>query len=204
MLRALTLVFVIAAALRVDAQAPPVQRVDVQFAAYGLLGFGGPIVAQRGGTLSTADLPASFGGGARVGIVVPHASVLLQAEVTPLKPEGAMDRHRATTVSLLLVGRHRMRLRVEDMFIEPYLGIGAGVALYDTDSIVVSGIALQASVGLTVYFGIFGAFVEVGYQRFNIGGVPEDGSIFTTMATTPNLDLHFNRAQARVGLLVEL
>lgn len=65
-------------------------------------------------------------------------------------------------------------------------------------------IALQASVGLTVYFGMFGAFVELGYQRFNIGGFPEDGSIFPTMIPGTSADIHFNRAQARVGLLVEL
>lgn len=180
------------------------QRVDVQFAAYGLLGFGGPIIAELDGSKRSADLPASFGGGARIGIVVPHASVLLQAEVSPVKPKGAMDRHRATSVSLILAVRHRMRLRVENMFIEPYVGIGAGVALYDTTSTVVSGIALQSSVGLTVYFRWFGAFAELGWQRFNLGGFPEDGSIFPGMRPGTHADIHFDRAQARIGLLVEL
>lgn len=190
-------------AVPVDAQAPPVQRVDVQFSGYGLGGFGGRIRATNAGTRVSADLPASFGGGARAGIIVPHAGVALQAEVSPIKPKGARERHRTTSVLLIIAGRHRVRLG-EDTAIEPYVGIGAGVALYDFDTTIVSGRALQASIGLNLFFRWFGGFVELGWQRFDLGGFPDDESVFPEWRPGTNTDIHFNRAQVRIGLLAEL
>lgn len=199
---ALAVGLAIAMVAKAHAQAPPVQNVDVHFAAYALGGFGGRLVAEQGGTKASADLPMSIGGGARGGITVPYARVLLQAEVSPVKPKGARDRHRATTVSLFIAVRHRVPL-TSTRALEPYLGIGGGVALYDVDSAIWSGRALQASLGLNLFFDRFGGFVEVGWQRFDLGGVPDDGSIIVTMRPG-SANVHFDRAQVRAGLVVEL
>ncbi|MEM9069767.1 MAG: hypothetical protein AAGE52_14740 [Myxococcota bacterium] len=188
-----------------DAYAQRSRKVDFHLALYGMTTFQGTLEVDgvREAPWHDRDLPRGIGGGARAGISVPYARAALQAEIVPINARGAEGRHRATSVSLWLAARYPFVIS-ERVVVEPYLGGGAGVALYDTRAngtgTMLDGRALYAVLGCTTKMGKVGTFVEVGWRRFDVRGIRDERFSPPVRDLT---EVSFNQGIARVGVEVD-